>query len=54
LQKSSFSAATAPENVLDAGRITTQLETPRGRYDEHSRKSSLSKKPRFIEPVGKS
>ena len=26
--------------------------TPRGRYDEHSRKFSLSKKPRFIEPVG--
>jgi hypothetical protein len=27
---------------------------PRGRYDEHSSKFSLSKKPRFIEPVGKS
>jgi hypothetical protein len=38
----------------DAGRITTQLGTPRGRYDEYSSKFSLSKKPRFIEPVGKS
>jgi hypothetical protein len=27
---------------------------PRGRYDEHSSKFSLIKKPRFIEPVGKS
>jgi hypothetical protein len=32
--------------------MTAQLETPRGRYDEHSDKSSLSMKPRFIEPVG--
>jgi hypothetical protein len=32
--------------------MTTQLGTPRGRYDEHSSKSSLSMKPRFIEPVG--
>jgi hypothetical protein len=32
--------------------MTTQLETPRGRYDEHMSKSSLSMKPRFIEPVG--
>jgi hypothetical protein len=39
--------------AADAGRITTQFGTPRGRYDEHSSKSSLSKKPRFIEPVGK-
>jgi hypothetical protein len=39
--------------LSDAGRITTQLETLRGRYDEPSSKSSLSKKPRFIEPVGK-
>jgi hypothetical protein len=31
----------------DAGRITTQLGTPRGRYDEYSSKFSLSKKPRF-------
>jgi hypothetical protein len=30
----------------------TQLGTPRGSYDEHSSKSSLSMKPRFIEPVG--
>jgi hypothetical protein len=44
----------AAANTTDAGRITTQLGTPRGRYDEHSRKSSLSKKPRFIELVGKS
>jgi hypothetical protein len=33
---------------------TTQLGTPRGRYDEHSSTFSLSKKPRFIKPVGKS
>jgi hypothetical protein len=26
---------------------------PKRRYDEHSYKFSLSKKPRFIEPVGK-
>jgi hypothetical protein len=32
--------------------MTAQLGTPRGRYDEHNSKSSLSKKPRFIEPVG--
>jgi hypothetical protein len=32
--------------------LGTQLGTPRGRYDEHSSKSSLSMKPRFIEPVG--
>jgi hypothetical protein len=32
----------------DAGKMTTQLGTPRGRYDEHSSKFSLSKKPRFI------
>jgi hypothetical protein len=32
--------------------MTAQLETPREDYDEHSRKSSLSVKPRFIEPVG--
>jgi hypothetical protein len=35
--------------VLDAGRITTQLGTPRGRYDEYSSKFSLSKKPRYAE-----
>jgi hypothetical protein len=33
--------------LLVAGRITTQLGTPRGRYDEYSSKFSLSKKPRF-------
>jgi hypothetical protein len=38
----------------DCGQMTTQLGTPRGRYDEHINKFSLSKKPRFIEPVGKS
>jgi hypothetical protein len=32
--------------------MTAQLGTPRGRYDEHINKSSLSMKPRFIEPVG--
>jgi hypothetical protein len=37
----------------DAGRMTTQLGTPRGRYDENSSKFSLSKKPRFVGPVGK-
>jgi hypothetical protein len=41
-------------NHACCGQITTQLRTPRGRYDEHSSKFSLSKKPRFIEPVGKS
>jgi hypothetical protein len=33
------SLAMAPEKQLDAGRITTQLGTLRGRYDEHSSKS---------------
>jgi hypothetical protein len=32
--------------------MTAKLGTPRGRYDEHSSKSSLGIKPRFIEPVG--
>jgi hypothetical protein len=32
--------------------MTAQLETPREGYDEHSSKSSLSMRPRFIEPVG--
>jgi hypothetical protein len=32
--------------------MTAQLGTPRGRYDEHSGKSSLSMKPWFIELVG--
>jgi hypothetical protein len=31
------------------GQITTQLGTPRGRYDEYNSKSSLSKKPRYVE-----
>jgi hypothetical protein len=34
--------------------MTAQLGTPRERYDERSSKFFLSKKPRFIEPVGKS
>jgi hypothetical protein len=34
--------------LFDAGKITTQLGTPRGRYDEYNSKFSLSKKPRFI------
>jgi hypothetical protein len=38
----------------DAGKVTTQLGTPRGRYDEHSSRFYLSKKARFIDPVGKS
>jgi hypothetical protein len=32
--------------------MTAQLGTLRGRYDEHSNKSSLSIKPGFIKPVG--
>jgi hypothetical protein len=32
--------------------MNAQLETPREGYDEHSSKSSLSMRPRFIEPVG--
>jgi hypothetical protein len=35
--------------MLDAGRMTTQLGTPRERHDEYSSKFSLSKKPRFVE-----
>jgi hypothetical protein len=35
-------------NPSDAGRIATQLGTPRGRYDEYSSKFSLCKKPRSI------
>jgi hypothetical protein len=31
----------------------THWETPRGRYDEHSSKFSLSIKPKFNQPVGK-
>jgi hypothetical protein len=40
--------------LSDAGRMTTQLGTPRGRYDEYRSKFFLGKKPRFIDPVGKS
>jgi hypothetical protein len=32
--------------------MTAQLGIPRGRYDEHNNKSSLSMNQRFIEPVG--
>jgi hypothetical protein len=32
--------------------MTAQLETLREGYDEHNSKSSLSVKPRFIEPAG--
>jgi hypothetical protein len=45
LQKSSFSPATALEKLVDGAVLmymTNQLGTPRGRYDEHSSKSSLS------------
>jgi hypothetical protein len=30
----------------------TRWETPRGRYDEHNSKFSLSMKPKFNRPVG--
>jgi hypothetical protein len=32
--------------------LAAKLGTPRGRYDEHSGKFSLSMKPRFNRPVG--
>jgi hypothetical protein len=32
--------------------LAAQLGTPRGRYDKHSGKCSLSMKPRFNRPVG--
>jgi hypothetical protein len=38
--------------AFDGVYMNAQLGTPRGRYDEHSSKSSLSMKPRIIEPVG--
>jgi hypothetical protein len=38
--------------MTDSAVLAAQLETPRGRYDEHNIKYSLSMKPRFIEPVG--
>jgi hypothetical protein len=37
---------------MNPKRMTAQLGTPRGRYDEHSSKSSHSMKPRFIQLVG--
>jgi hypothetical protein len=42
----------ALEKLLDGVYMTAQLETPRGRYDEHNSKSFLSMKPRSVEPVG--
>jgi hypothetical protein len=39
-------------SACDSAVLAAQLGTPRGRYDEHSGKSSLNMKPRFIEPVG--
>ena len=47
MKKCFFSLATAPENSLMLAN-SDPLGTPRGRYDEHSSKFSLSKKPRFI------
>jgi hypothetical protein len=41
-----------PGGHTDSAVLAAQLGTPRGRYDEHSSKSSLSMKPRFIKPVG--
>jgi hypothetical protein len=38
--------------TCDGAVLAAQLGTPIGSYDEHSSKSSLSMKPRFIEPVG--
>jgi hypothetical protein len=38
--------------IVDVRSINYQLGTPRGRYDEHNSKFSLSKKPRFNRPVG--
>jgi hypothetical protein len=58
LQKSSFSPATAPENVLIAidGVVNNR---PVGKPQEEgmmniAARFSLSKKPRFVDPVGKS
>jgi hypothetical protein len=52
LQKSSFSPATAPEKCLIAlvvmMKMTDQLGTPRGRYDEHSSKFPSVRNQGFI------
>jgi hypothetical protein len=40
--------------VCDKCVLSTQLGTPRGRYEEHSSKFLSVVKPRFIEPVGES
>jgi hypothetical protein len=57
LQKSSFFAATVPENLAWRGGDDVNdrlVGNPKRRCDEHSSKFSLSKKPRFINLVGKS
>jgi hypothetical protein len=43
------------EGGYSSGRLMshrTRWETPRGRYDEHTSKFSLSMKPKFNRPVG--
>jgi hypothetical protein len=49
------SSSSIPDNGarkdLDVRSVSYQLGTPRGRYDEHSSKFSLSKKPRFNRPL---
>src|SRR5215216_5294518 len=46
------SPATVPEKVLDGSKCRARWGTPRGRYDEHSSKFSLSYETKVIEPVG--
>jgi hypothetical protein len=52
LQKSFFSAATVPEKCLITlvvmMKMTDQLGTPRGRYDEHSNKFPSVRNQGFI------
>jgi hypothetical protein len=40
------------KNCINLMSHRTRWETPRGRYDEHSSKFSLSMKPKFNRPVG--
>ena len=47
-----LSPATALEKVLDTCKSHVRWETPRGRYDECSRKFSLREETKVIEPVG--
>jgi hypothetical protein len=57
LQKSSFSLATAPENVLIAidGAVNNRpVGKPQEKVMNIAASFSLSKKPRFVDPVGKS